>query len=180
MSKLILPAFVLSAALVMPATALGAATKTVKATIDFSTPAPIPAQVQQLAGALGGNEATTIYLELTIIPGGTDSAPDYRVTRTIAANGKSAKVRCDDGWQRFSSATSSFSFEFNPDYNHLLLQILHAGPAQAPFTTAACEYRGASVDIPVFTIKGYYAKSAIGIPTADDIELRPVTPIIFP
>ncbi|MFO0994034.1 MAG: hypothetical protein U1E67_19125 [Hyphomicrobiales bacterium] len=179
MSRFILPTFVLSAALVIPAGALEAATKTIKATIDFSKPAQISDQVQELAGALGGEE-TTIYLDLTVIPGGADSAPDYRVTRTIAASGKSAKVKCDDGWQRFSGATSSFSFEFNPDYNHLLLQILHSGPAQAPFTTAACEYRGASGDIPVFTIQGYYAKSAIGIPTADDIELRPVTPTISP
>ena len=179
MNKFIIPAFVLSAALVMPVASLQAATKTVKATIDFSTPAQISDQVAGLAQALGGEEAT-IYLDLTIIPGGTDSAPDYRVTRTVAANGKSAKVKCDDGWQRFSGATSSFSFEFNPDYNHLLLQILHSGPAQAPFTTAACEYRGANSETPVFTIKGYYAKSSIGIPTADDIELRPVTPSISP
>lgn len=179
MYKLILPMFVLFAALVMPTASLYAATKTVKATVDFSTPAQISDQVQELAGALGGEEPT-IYLDLTIIPGGTDSAPDYRVTRTIATNGKSAKVKCDDGWQRFSGATSSFSFEFNPDYNHLLLQILHSGQGQAPFTTAACEYRGASGDIPVFTIKGYYAKSAISIPTANDIELRPVTPMISP
>jgi hypothetical protein len=179
MSRFILPAFALSAALMLSVAPLHAAIKTVTAKIDFSAPTQIQDQVAQLAQGLSGEEST-IYLDLTIIPGGTESAPNYRVTRTIATNGKSAKVKCDDGWQRFSGATSSFSFEFNPDYNHLLLQILHSGPEHAPFTTAACEYRGVSADIPIFTIRGYYAKSAIGIPTADDIELRPVTPTISP
>jgi hypothetical protein len=179
MRKLTTLALVLSAAIIAPAAPLEAATKTVTAQIDFSKAEEIYDQVAALAGALEGPEQM-IYLDLTIKPGGTSETPDYRVSRTLTKNGKSVAVRCGSDWQRFGNATSAFSFAFNPDYNHLLLEVLHSGPGQAPFTTVACEFKGESADKPVFTIRGYYAKSSLSVPTAVDIQLRPVTPSIAP
>jgi hypothetical protein len=179
MHKLTTLALVLFAAIVAPAAPLEAATKTVTAKIDFSKAEEIHDQVAALASALDGPEPL-IYLDLTIMPGGTSEAPDYRVSRTLTKNGKSVAVRCNSAWQRFGSGTSSFSFAFNPDYNHLLLEVLHSGPSQAPFTTVACEYKGESADNPAITMRGYYAKSSLSVPTAVDIQLRPVTPSIAP
>jgi hypothetical protein len=178
MRKHITLALALFAAIVAPAP-LEAATKTVTATIDFSKTEEIFDQVAALATALDGPE-TTIHLDLTIKPGGTSEAPDYRVSRTLTKNGKSVGVKCGSEWKRFGGATSSFSFAFNPDYNHLLLEVLHSGPDQAPFTTVACEHNGDNPETPIFTIRGYYAKSSLSIPTAVDMQLRPVTPSIAP
>ena len=140
----------------------------VTAQIDFSNSATIAEQVQELASRLGSGEI--IHLELTIIPEGEDT-PNYRVSETLSS-GATRPLECDAGTRIDSAA---FGFAFNPDYNHLLLEILHGPPNVVPFATAACIMRGSS-PAPQFVVRGYYAVSAIDIPTATDVQLRPVSP----
>jgi hypothetical protein len=140
----------------------------ISAQIDFSSNATIADQVQELASRIGSGEV--IYLDLTIIPEGEDS-PNYRVNET-PQSGAARPLQCDSGTRLDSR---SFSFAFNPDYNHLLLEVLHGPPNVAPYSTAACVNRGGS-PVPVFVVRGYYAVSAIDIPTATDVQLRPVSP----
>jgi hypothetical protein len=142
--------------------------KRVNAVVDFSKADTIADQVQDLASGLDG--ASLVHLDLTIVPAGEEAA-DYRVTET-PPSGATRPLACESG-QRLESR--SFGFVFNPDYNHLLLDILHGPPAAAPYSTAACAVRGGSA-VPVFTIRGYYSVSAVSIPTASDLQLRPVSP----
>ena len=142
--------------------------KRVSAVIDFSSAATIAKQVEDLGSGLDG--ASLVALDLTIIPSGEEQ-PDYRVSET-PAGGEARPLACDSG-QRLDSR--AFSFTFSPDYNHLLLEILHGPPSEVPYSTAACAMRGGS-PVPAFTIKGYYAVSAVSIPTASDVQLRPVSP----
>jgi hypothetical protein len=146
----------------------------VQATIDFSKPATIAEQAEALASKLEGGP---IYLDLTIIPeqgepeGESEGEVNYRVTET-PQTGESRPLSCSFG-DRFDS--KAFGISFNPDYNHLLLEIRH-GPAEAfPYATAAC-VQGQGSSAPYFNIRGYYVVSRIGIPTANDVQLRPVGP----
>ncbi len=140
----------------------------VSAQIDFSNSATIADQVQDLASKVTGAEL--VHLDLTIVPEGEDS-PNYRISET-PQSGPVRPLQCDSGDRLASRA---FAFQFNPDYNHLLLEILHGPPDVAPFSTAACAYRGGGT-VPVFVLRGYYAVSAVDIPTATDVQLRPVSP----
>jgi|GEM_PF-3941209 len=142
--------------------------KRVSAVIDLSSAATIAEQVQGLASSLEGS--SLVDLDLTIVPSG-DEEVDYRISET-PPSGEARPLKCESG-ERLESR--SFSFSFNPDFNHLLLEILHGSPATAPYSTAACAVRGGSA-VPAFTIRGYYAVSAVSIPTANDVQLRPVSP----
>ena len=146
----------------------------VQATLDFSKPATIAEQAEALAAKLEGGP---IYLDLTIIPeqgegeGESEGEVNYRVTET-PQSGESRPLSCTFG-DRFDS--KAFAVSFNPEYNHLLLEIRHGPPEAYPYATAAC-IQGGGGSAPYFNIRGYYAVSRIGIPTANDVQLRPVAP----
>ena len=141
--------------------------RAVTATIDFSAPDGLSKQIEDLSAALAG--ARSVDLDLTIIPA-EGQPPNYRVRET-PQSGAAGPLRCDAG-DRLDSR--SFAFEFNPDYNHLLLEILHGPAAAVPYATAACSGGGANA--PAFVVRGHYAVSAVEIPTAHDIQLRPIPP----
>jgi hypothetical protein len=143
--------------------------------IDFSKPDAAKQQAEALQAALS-QPAETITLKLVIIPEMIDDKPNYNVKRIPAKSTLRKAVRCDSGWERFGSATSAFDIEFGVINPHLLLTIRHASAAQAPFHTAACEYIPAGPDAAQLVFKGTYAKSEIAVPTAMDMELRPVDP----
>jgi hypothetical protein len=147
--------------------------KTSAFSIDFSNPELAQSQAEALQGALT-SDAASIALELTIKPEIDGGKSDYHVVRHLAKNGAQVNVKCDTGWERFGPATSSFDIVFGTVNTHLILTVLHAGPLQAPFHTVACEYDGD--ETADFVIRGTFAKSIISIPTADDVELRPVNP----
>jgi hypothetical protein len=149
----------------------------VTVTIDFSKPEDARKQAEVLTTALSGPD-NTVKLDLKLVPEMVDDRPNYNVRRVPLRGGaRNAKaVKCDDGWARFGSATASFSIEFGTIYPHLVLTILHGTPQQAPFQTAACEYAIDGPDVPVIVFRGVYAKSVIAIPTAIDVELRPIRP----
>jgi hypothetical protein len=149
----------------------------VSVTIDFSKPEDARKQAEVLMTALSGPD-NTVKLDLKLVPEMIDDRPNYNVRRVPLRGGaRNAKaVKCDDGWTRFGSATSSFIVEMGTIYPHLVLTILHGTPQQAPFQTAACEYAIDGPDVPVLVFRGIYAKSVINIPTAIDVELRPIVP----
>lgn len=162
------------AAFIYPDTA-AAQDREVKGVVDFSKEGEAQKQAENLRGILSGPDKV-VYLDLTILPETHDDKPDYRVTRTMAKTGAVQDVKCGDGWQRFSGEPSVFSFNFSGVDNHLLLSIDHADAMAAPYSTIACEYMAEAVDRPVFVVRGYFAKSLLSIPTAVDVELRPVSP----
>ncbi len=57
-------------------------------------------------------------------------------------------------------------------YNHFLLSVITGSPERYPFNCVSCNY--AVADRPVISIKGFYAGSKIQVPTANDVELRPL------
>jgi hypothetical protein len=151
--------------------------KDVSLTIDFSKPEDARKQAEVLMTALSSGDSTLV-LNLKLVPEMIDDRPNYNVKRVPVRGGsrKAKAVKCDEGWTRFGPATQSFAIEFGTIYPHLVLNISHASSQQAPFHTAACEYAIDGPDVPVLVFKGIYAKSVINIPTAIDVELRPISP----
>jgi hypothetical protein len=143
--------------------------------IDFSNLQVAKQQAQALQDELSKPDQV-ITLNLAIIPEMVDDKPDYHVKRTAVKSRVRKPVKCDNGWERFGPATAVFDFEFGTVNPHLLLSVRHASPLQAPFHTVACEYIPAGPDAPQLVFKGTFAKSIISVPTAFDIELRPVNP----
>jgi hypothetical protein len=160
---------------VLPAATASAQAARVKSVIDWNQPEESVAKAAEtLSGALSGRDGKVIDLDLTVIsreiPEGQEGTPDYNVTATTGQ--ESAAVTCESTWERLETQ-SAFGITFNPAYNHLLLQILHAGPLATPLVTVACEYRGGSAQ-PVFHVRGRYVVSTISVPTAVEVQLRPV------
>ena len=143
-----------------------AAPRRVTAVIDYTQP-DVPGQIQRFASRLGGQGAI-VHLDLRIVPA-DESPPNYRVNEQ-GADGSTRPLSCEGGDRRSGSA---YSFEFNPDYNHLLLTIRHGDWTRAPFSTAACVTNGTTGNTD-FVISGYYWTSVLPIPTAVDVELRPL------
>ena len=143
----------------------------VTATVDYSDASAVDAAVEAFAEELM-SAGSAVDLELMIIPGDAD----WGVSHRREGGAESEPLNCVEG-ERLES--HSFQIRF-PTYNHLLLEILHAPPLIAPFSTAACVYRSDDPGRPAFKISGYYAVSSLEIPTAVDIQLRPVTPLIDP
>lgn len=152
----------------------GTTVKSINQTIDYSLTESISEQILEFHGKFADTDYV-VYLNLTILPADHESA-DYRVTG-IDKTGKASKIACD-GFERIKPEYGSYNFVFNPDYNHLLLSIIGEPSAKFPFMTVACEYNGAQPSIWQMRFSGYFAVSTIGIPAAEDVELRPVTPII--
>lgn len=148
----------------------------IRAEIDFTDRNNFVDIIQSLGGALSNGGA--VYLDLTIRPSVEKGKPNYRVYRQ-RGNGRARAVSCADGYARFTTTGERFTFAFNPDYNHLLLEIGHVQLAQAPFNTVGCDYR-ANDEYASFFIRGYFAVSVISIPTANDIQLRPISPTVAP
>ena len=137
----------------------------VNATIDFSRTETLAEQVEKLSSEITG-AGSPVALRLTILPmPGTQ--PDYRVS-LISADGEQAHpVRCAGGEEL---AAHSFGFQFNPDYNHLLLTIRHGPPGQRVQARARCVPRGAG-EAPALVIEGRYRAEVEEIPTAYDVML---------
>jgi hypothetical protein len=152
-----------------------AQSKDIVITIDFSKPDDARKQSEILMGALS-NADKKVVIDLKLVPEMIDDRPDYHAKRIPVRGGerKAKAVKCDDGWTRFGPSTASFKIDLGTVYPHLLLSILHSSPQQAPFHTAACEYAIDGPDVPVLVFRGVYAKSVINVPTAIDVELRPV------
>lgn len=149
----------------------------VTAVVDWNQPeATVAAVAERLCGVLDGQAGQVIDLDLTIIARvsseSAESAPDYNVSVLTSASPGSAPLRCENSWERLT-VEGAFRVGFNPAYNHLLLQILHTGPLVAPQITVACESRGSDSQ-PAFHVRGRYVVSTISVPTAVDIQLRPV------
>lgn len=163
---------ILIAALALPAGPAMAQPVGVKATLDLSgSPEAVTRQAEALADQLTDAEGKIIDFDLTVVPAVVADAPDYDV-RVWGDSQEPTSLRCENGWERLDRPTA-FGIGFNGAYNHLLLKVLHAEPLAAPRITAACEYAGGS-EHPVFHIRGAYVVSVISVPTANDIELRPV------
>jgi len=149
-----------------------AARPAIVANIDLSGPQQVVAdQAAALADALSAADGKIIDLNLTVTPTVDGDVAEYGVT--VQSGKDRAPLRCDSSWERLETPTA-FAVGFNGAYNHLLLEILNADPRMAPMLTVACEYRGGS-PTPVFHLRGRYVVSVIAIPTAWDIQLRPVT-----
>lgn len=144
--------------------AADAAPRRVTAVIDYTQP-DVAGQIQRFASRLGGQGAL-VHLDLRIVPA---EDGNYRVGEQ-GADGSTRPLSCEGGDRRSGSA---YSFEFNPDYNHLLLTVRHGDWTRAPFSTAACVTNSTTGNTD-FVISGYYWTSVLPIPTAVDVELRPL------
>lgn len=140
----------------------------VTAVIDYSKPDSVAEQIDGLAKSISGE---LIYLDLMIVPQREDASVDYNIAEVRGA-GEAQPLRCFMG-ERLDSR--SLRFDFHPHDEHFGLEIVHAPPDVAPYSTAACVYRD-TPDVPVFVIRGYYAISEVLWPEYVDIQLRPVTP----
>lgn len=148
----------------------------IRARIDFSKPGePLTSAVEALNGALGA-APPAFWLDLEIRPAAAMGEPDPRFTIT-GGSGPSMDTKpfvCDGhGLARIEALRLSLAF--NPDYNHLLLDVLLPDPLRHPANAIACEYRADAVETPVLAIRGYYTAVIVGIPTANAVELRPVS-----
>jgi len=119
-----------------------------------------------------------IFLDLVIHPDDSRQMTRFRVTGTDQSGANKA-IACD-GFARLNTDYAFYNFAFNPDYNHLLLTLKADPEASHPFMTIACEYNSEAPGQWQLRFNGYFAVSIISIPTADDIELRPVTPVFTP
>jgi hypothetical protein len=149
--------------------------KVVHAVIDMSKPESAVEEISKLANDLSTTDRT-VYLDLAIKPAIKGEKSVFPVERELASDGSSRRVNCESDWQRFSGASRKFVFDFNDVYHHFLFSVWHAGPLQAPFSTIACEYDSEAPGVAKFVVRGYFAKSSLSIPTAIEIELRPVSP----
>lgn len=155
-------------ALLLPATPAAAAEPVpLEITVDLSTDRTAHETGEALMDALSEAGGKVIDLDLTIRPRGSD----FGLTQWLSPR-ESRPVDCANGFGRIEDG-EAFSFA-NPGYNHLLLRIFHAPPSVAPRVTASCTYAPSSPSQVVFTLSGRYYVSALGIPTAWDIQLRPV------
>ena len=137
----------------------------VNATIDFSRSETLAEQIAEFSSELTA-AGSPVMLRLTILPtGGTQ--PDYRVSRISAVGEQEQPVRCGGSEEL---AAHSFGFQFNPDYNHLLLTIRHGPPGQRVQARARCVPRGAG-EAPAFVIEGRYRAEVEEIPTAHEVTL---------
>jgi hypothetical protein len=157
------------------ATIAHAEIKTVTAVIDMSKSDSAVEAIIKLSNDLEAADKT-LYLDLTLRPSVEGEKYLFPVDRVLSRDGTSKAVKCDDGWERFGAGSRQFVFHFNDVYNHLLFSIWHAGEFQAPYSTIACEYNADAPGTAKFVVRGYFAKSALSVPTAVDIELRPVSP----
>lgn len=144
-------------------------------TIDFSDSGTLTAQIESLNGALP-DDGKMVFLTLLISPDTSSGDPDYRVNGT-SLTGQSEPVTCDE-FGRLKKLFTRYDFSFNPDYNHLLLALEVDPGAVHPFMTIACQYNGTAAE-PQLRFSGYFAVSTVAVPTAADVELRPVTPVIW-
>jgi len=138
----------------------------VEAVIDYSRP-DVGDQIGHFAAMLGPH-GSIVHLELRIVPSDSEGA-NYRVNELDGE--ASTPLNCEGPARRDGEG---YSFEFNPDFNHLILTIRHGNWIRAPFSTVACitNSRTGGTD---FVISGYYWTSSLHIPTAVDVELRPLT-----
>lgn len=155
------------ALLLTAAPALAADPAKLELTVDLSTDRTAHETGEALMDALSEAAGKVIDLDLTIRPRGSD----FGLTQWLP-EGKSKAVDCADGFGRIEDG-EAFSFA-NPGYNHLLLRIFHGAPTTTPRVTASCTYAPSSPGQVIFTLSGRYYVSALGIPTAWDIQLRPV------
>jgi hypothetical protein len=65
----------------------------------------------------------------------------------------------------------------NRFYNHLLLSVVTTPPQDYPFNTVSCRLTSEGISI---RIKGFFVGSKIDVPTAEDVQLRPINPTDFP
>jgi hypothetical protein len=117
-----------------------------------------------------------IHLTLSISPGTESGDAAYRVN-ALDLDGNEQALGCD-GFGRHKANYRTYGLVFNQDYTHLLLSIIGDPDGLHPFMTVAYDYSPASPDLLELRFSGYFVVSTISIPTAEGMELRPVTPSI--
>jgi len=138
----------------------------VAASIDFGRSETVSQQIEAFASQLTG-AGSTVDLHLTILP--APAAPaDYRVVYTLADGGQEIPVRCRG--ETGELVAQSYRFQFNPDYNHLLLTVRHGRPGEEVQARARCVTRRGG-EPPAFVIEGQYRGEVEEIPTAHDVTL---------
>jgi hypothetical protein len=142
----------------------------VVATIDYTDSGSVDEAVQTFASDLIAGGAL-VELDLTIIP--PDDGSGHSIVSHTPGEGDQPEPVDYTDWRRLDSSSFGFSF---PNYHHLLLEILHGPPGVAPYSTAACVYNSNQPSHGAFVIRGFYAASVVDIPTANDVQLRPVAP----
>jgi len=171
-----LPVILIACLIATPALAGNtSAIKTISQTIDYARADTLADQISGFHGKFDADDRM-IYLDLVIQPEDSEDKARFQVNGTNR-NGVYQAVACD-GFARLKTSYASYDFAFNPGYNHLLLTLKGDPVASHPFMTVACEYNSAVPGQWQLRFSGYFAVSKISIPTADDIELRPVTPAI--
>ena len=73
---------------------------------------------------------------------------------------------------RVDESLSPYNVPMNLVSFHFLLSIITSSPEQYPFNTISCMLAGGS-DF-MIQIKGFYTGSVVDVPTARDVELRPL------
>ena len=144
----------------------------VKATFDLNGPEEaVVDSATALSDALSARDGRIVDLDLVIKPlqpaEGEGGETSYGVTLGSGEAGK--PLTCED-WR--IDAPTAFNIHFT-GYNHLLLEILHAGSIEAPQVTASCEPHGSDGRTD-FHVRGRYVVSVIPVPTAVNVQLRPV------
>jgi hypothetical protein len=143
--------------------------------IDYSKQDRVTDQISEFHSKFAG-AGRVIHLDLVIWPEAEAAGGSHRVN-AIASDGTEKPLACD-GFDWLKAGHRSYGFVFNPDYNHLLLSIKGDPDGAHPFMTVACEYTAAVPGLWQLRFTGYFALSQISIPTAEGIELRPITPVV--
>ena len=85
----------------------------------------------------------------------------------------------DDFYKTFNLLTGRVNDDLQPYFLpmnlidfHFLFSVITGSPDRYPFNSVSCNH--AVYDRPVISIKGFFSGSIVNIPTAIDVELRPL------
>jgi hypothetical protein len=70
-----------------------------------------------------------------------------------------------------------YELPMNRFNNHLILSVVTTPPQDYPFNTVACYNNSDGITI---RIQGFFVGSKIDVPTAENVQLRPINPTDFP
>lgn len=115
-----------------------------------------------------------VYLDFSIIFALGESG---KLPYTVNVDGKphvSSVKNCDFGALMMGEGVR-YSMGPIVGYNHLLISVLTGGRSSFPFNDVSCEYT-ARVDQARFHIRGFFYVLSRDIPTATELDLRPLSP----